>query len=159
MPERDEPRYLPQGTMIWARFLGMLLLIFVVSTELRPTGWELSSVELSCARTVNLYAAAVMAYREQKGRLPHNLDQLVPLYLPEHHPCDGSFTGSEPRTRLGLQQRMRQALSPLPEPQTPDYSVVGRPDGTHTFEIVCNRRHGGRHGYRGDRGRFTLRQP
>lgn len=156
MPEREDNARRRQMTLAVARRLSLVFLLYVAYTEFRPMGWALGSVELGCARATSLYAAGVLAYQQEKGRLPHSLDQLVPLYLPEHRPCDGTFTGSEPVTRFGLQQKLRKLIFWSPPAQIPDYNVIQRPDGTHSFQILCSRRHEERHGFRGDFGSFTV---
>lgn len=154
MPERSHQLHTRKTLLRLTATAGLLLFGLVVYTGLHPVAVEQGDAERICLESVEQYAEAVKAYREQKGWLPHSLDQLVPIYLPEHLECRGTHFAES--TKTGLSARLRSLFSSAPPPCRPDYNLVLLPSGEQSFEIVCNRNHPGRCAYRGDAGSYIL---
>jgi hypothetical protein len=133
-----------------------MMLLYALFTELHPYGVAYGSTSLQCELAVREYASAVQQYKARTGRLPLSLEQLVPLYMPEHALCDGDTSGPRPLTPFGIRSTLTDLVTYSPPPQRPDYSLVERPDGKQTFEILCGRPHPNRCGFRGDSGAFTF---
>ena len=154
MPEKLPTRTVARFSRHLAKGLLCLVAVYALVTELQPYGIDYGSTSLDCELVVREYAAAVEQYQARTGRLPLSLEQLVPLTMPEHQACSGSSRGPRPMTRLGIRAFLMGQFEQAPTPQRPDYSFVQRPDGTVTYELLCNRDHSARTGYRGDSGAF-----
>ena len=112
-------------------------------------------VSSMCGRAVRNTTIAVQMYADDHdGRLPADLQALVPDYLLLLPECSGGFNGCRVLTVFGLRSALASVGEPRPGPAAiPLYESYLDGEGRSQYRITCKRKHNGQIRYlsEGDR--------